>query len=163
MKLPITYILKELYSPYLLKWANNIWLKWIKLEEYQKKSCEDWINNHKNIEEIIKNKWFKDYKTIWIEIDLDWEFFYWRCDFIAEKNWIKYIFDFKSNDKIYLSHILQLIAYKKLYWDCKIWIINIDSLNEKIILLDKEKEENYFNIFKWLYLILSNKKILWEK
>jgi len=158
MKVSISKILQELNSPFLMKWANKIWLEWIKLDDYQKKSKKDWIDKHLEIENYIKEYWFKDYKTLFIEKDLLWEHFYWRCDFIAEKDWIHYIFDFKSNDKIYLSHILQLIWYKKLYWkDCKIWIINLNNKEEIILNFTKEQEEKYFVIFKCLYLIYKNK------
>lgn len=149
----VSKILQELHSENIVKWANRIWLEWIRLEDYRKKSTSKWIQWHTSIQEKILIEWYKDYKTIWIEVPLENEYMCWRADFIAEKNYIHYIFDFKSSEDIYLSQILQLIAYKKLYWECKIGIINLNTLKETIIELSEEEYIIYENILKWLYTV----------
>lgn len=154
----VSKILQELHSENIVKWANRIWLEWTRLEDYRKKSTSKWIQWHTSIQEKILLEWYKDYKTIWIEVPLENEYMCWRVDFIAEKNGIHYIFDFKSSEDIYLSQILQLIAYKKLYWECKLWIINLNTWKETIIELPEEEYIIYENILKWLYTVATYRK-----
>lgn len=149
----VSKILQELHSENIVKWANRIWLEWTRLEDYRKKSTWKWIQWHTSIQEKILLEWYKDYKTIWIEVPLENGYMCWRVDFIAEKNDIHYIFDFKSSEDIYLSQILQLIAYKKLYWECKLGIINLNTWKETIIELSEEEYIIYENILKWLYTV----------
>lgn len=151
----ISKILQELHSEAIVFWANKIWLSWVSLSEYRKQSTWKGIEWHSNIQDRIKNEWYKDYNLIGIEVSLQDKYICWRADLILEKDWIHYIFDFKSSSDIYLSQILQLIAYKKLYWDCKIGIINLETEKETIIEL--EDEEIYENILKWLYVIAINR------
>ena len=154
----VSKILQELHSENIVKWANRIWLEWTRLEDYRKKSTSKWIQWHTSIQEKILLEWYKDYKTIWIEVPLENEHICWRVDFIAEKNDIHYIFDFKSSEDIYLSQILQLIAYRKLYWECKLWIINLNTWKETIIELSEEEYIIYENILKWLYTVATYRK-----
>ena len=154
----VSKILQELHSENIVKWANRIWLEWTRLEDYRKKSTWKWIQWHTSIQEKILLEWYKDYKTIWIEVPLENEYMCWRVDFIAEKEGIHYIFDFKSSVDIYLSQILQLIAYKKLYWECKLWIINLNTWKETIIELSEEEYIIYENILKWLYTVATYRK-----
>lgn len=151
----ISKILQELHSESIVFWANKIWLEWVKLSEYRKKSTWKGIEWHSSIQEKIKSEWYKDYNLIWIEVVLQDEYICGRADIILEKDWIHYIFDFKSSKDIYLSQVLQLLAYKKLYWHCKIWIINLETKKETII--DIEDEEIYLNILKWLYVVATNR------
>lgn len=161
MKFTISQIIGELNSPWLMKWANKIGLEWIKLDEYQSKSKDKWISLHNEIQNKIKRDWFyKDYNLIAIEHNLNWENFYWRCDIILEKDWVKCIFDFKSNDEIYLNHKLQLIWYKILYWECKIWIITLS--NNKEYFIDESEEENLILLFKSLYNVKKLRTLIWN-
>lgn len=153
----ISNILKELHSENIVKWANRIWLEWTRLEDYRKKSTNQWKKWHISIQEKIMIEWYKDYKIIWIEVPLENEYMCWRADFIAEKENEHYIFDFKSSDDIYLSQVLQLIWYKKMYWKCKIGIINLNTLKETIIDLTDEEYIIYENILKWLYMVATNR------
>lgn len=153
----VSKILQELHSENIVKWANRIWLEWTKLEDYRKKSTGKWIQWHISIQEKIMIEWYKDYSIVWIEVPLENEYMCWRVDFIAEKLWVHYIFDFKSSDDIYLSQILQLIAYKRMYWECKLWIINLNTLKETIIEFSDEEYIIYENILKWLYIVATNR------
>lgn len=154
----VSKILQELHSENIVKWANRIWLEWTRLEDYRKKSTSKWIQWHITIQEKIMIEWYKDYSTIWIEVPLENEYMCWRADFIAKKDWIYYIFDFKSSKDIYLSQVIQLIAYKKMYWNCKIWIINIETEEEIIIDLSEEENWIYETILKWLYIVAIYRK-----
>lgn len=162
----ITTILKELSSQSLIYWANNIGLDWVKLSDYYKKSSKNWIDKHNELQKEFLEKWYKDYKTVWIEISVEHNDICGRIDFIAEKDWIIYIFDIKSSNTVYLSQVLQLLAYKKLYTkihnisseQVKIWIIQIDTKEEKIIELEDDKK--YYDILNALYTISVNRNIL---
>lgn len=151
----VSKILQELHSESIVFWANKIGLEWIRLSEYRKKSTSKWIEWHSTIQDRIKKEGYKDYNLIWIEVVLEDEYICGRADIILEKDGVHYIFDFKSSSDIYLSQVLQLLAYKKLYWPCKIWIINIETEKETII--DLEDEETYENILKWLYVVATNR------
>ena len=154
----ISNILKELHSESIVKWANRIGLEWTRLEDYRKKSTWKWIQWHTSIQNKIFLEWYKDYEVIGIEVSLENEYMCWRVDFIAQKDWEFYIFDFKSSDDIYLSQILQLIAYRKMYWECKLGIINLNTWKETIIELSKEENIIYENILKWLYTVAVYRK-----
>ncbi len=155
----VSKILQELHSENIVKWANRIWLEWTRLEDYRKKSTSKWIQWHTSIQEKILLEWYKDYEVIGIEVPLENEYMCWRADFIAKKEWIYYIFDFKSSEDIYLSQILQLIAYRKLYWECKLWIISLNNLKETIIEISEEENIIYESILKWLYIVAINRKL----
>lgn len=154
----VSKILQELHSENIVKWANRIWLEWTRLEDYRKKSTSKWIKWHNSIQEKILSEWYKDYEVIGIEVELENEYMCWRADFIAKKDWIYYIFDFKSSKDIYLSQVLQLLAYRKMYWICRIWIINLETEEEIIIDLTEEEISIYETILKWLYTVATYRK-----
>lgn len=151
----ISKILQELHSESIVYWANRIGLEGTKLSEYRKKSTSKGIEWHSKIQDRIRTEWYKDYNLIGIEVVLEDEYICGRADLILEKEGIHYIFDFKSSEDIYLSQVLQLLAYKKMYWPCKIGIINLETEKETIIEL--EDEEIYENILKWLYVVATNR------
>ena len=152
LKPTVSQLLDLLNKPALLKWSNKIWLEWIKLEDYQKKSKSDWISLHKQIENYIKNEipfenaehqnnfdiLFKDLSILTVEENIETDYFIWRLDIRID--WReKYICDFKSSDRIYFENKLQLTAYKMAKPDYKTAVIEIPSFKFKPIELDYEK------------------------
>lgn len=147
-----------------MTWANKIWLEGVKLSDYYNKSTKEWIDKHAELQKEFLEKWYKDYKTLGIEIDISNNDICGRMDFVAERWEYKYIFDLKSSDRVYLSHVLQLLAYKSMYSKVysvpmdkiKIWVIHINTVEEKIIEL--KDESKYYAILNSLYTIYTSRE-----
>lgn len=127
MKPSVSKLIQLLDKPALLKWANNIGLQGIKLDEYRKKSLADGTSIHSQIERFIKhqvlfdkeehqnnfNNYFANKKIIDNEKNIETEYFVGRYDIKIEYNEKTFICDFKSNQSnIYFENKLQLTAYR---------------------------------------------------
>jgi hypothetical protein len=154
MKPTVSQLLSLLDKPWLLKWANKIWLEWIHIDDYKKQITTTWTSLHKQIEKYILedkpfedmehqknfNRLFKDKSILIVEENIETEYFRWRLD--IKINWKeKYICDFKSNPMIYFEHKLQLAAYRMANPEYKLWVIEIPSFKFKPIELDQELYE----------------------
>jgi hypothetical protein len=155
MKPTVSQLLSLLDKPWLLKWANKIWLDWIKIEDYKKKSTSEWTSLHYQIERYIlynepfKNKehqenfdkLFKDKSILKVEENIETDYFKGRLDIKIEGRQ-KYICDFKSSWNIYFENKLQLAAYRMANPEYKIWIIEIPSFIFKPIEIEQEMYES---------------------
>ena len=151
MKPTVSQLLSLLDKPWLLKWSNKIWLEWINLDDYRKKSTTAWTSLHSQIERYIlhdepfENKehqenfdrLFADKTILKVEENIETEYFRWRLD-VKINGKQKYICDFKSSWNIYFEHKLQLAAYRMANPEYKIWIIEIPSFRFKTIEIEQE-------------------------
>lgn len=127
MKPSVTQLINLLDKPALMRWANNIGLQGIRLDEYRKKSMSAGSSLHKQIENyfndnipfndeiFFKNflEFMKDKELIDAEQKVETDYFTGRYDIRLKFNNYIYICDFKSNQKnIYFENKLQLISYQ---------------------------------------------------
>lgn len=172
MKPSVTQLISLLDKPWLLKWANKIWLEWIKLEEYQKKSTNDWISLHKQIENKIRdwttlenpihekryNELFRNNPKLISEENIETEYFVWRIDLIIE--WKeKYICDFKSSWSVYFAQKLQLAAYRMAKPWYKTWIIQIPEFIFKNIEIEQNEYEKIIIALYQIWTVKNNLNI----
>lgn len=94
--------------------------------------------------------------------------YWWKCDYIAEVNWLKYLIDLKTSKWMYyLPYWMQTSGYKEAYeeetWDMLDWTM--------VLMLPKEEwyefEVHYFEdpradfvAFLWAFELLKRKKIV---
>jgi len=157
----VTKLIDLLNKPALLHWSNKIGLEGVSLKDYKNKSTEKGSDKHYDIENYLKNGilfnesnkldcLLKDYKVLGVEKYISNDFIHGYCDLIIEKFNKKIIVDFKSSNKIYLSHKLQLSTYKEIYGADSIAIINFNDWTLNFIKIDTLK---YYQIVKRLYQI----------
>ena len=169
MKPTVTKLLSLLDKPWLLKWANKIWLEWIHIDDYKKNSTKKWTSLHNQIEMYIKSwtpfqdieiqknfdKLFKDKSILIVEENIETEYFIWRLDLkIHGKE--NYKCDFKSSSWVYFENKLQLAAYRMANPWYKIGIIEIPSFIFKPLDIDQK-------LYEEILINLSNIWIVKEK
>lgn len=128
MKKPsVTQLLDLLAKPALIGWANKQGLAGIDIEVTRKKSLQDGTSIHNQIENYCKgegdfieerdrnrfNQFMQDKKILFIEKQIETEWFIGRFDAMLEVEGKPLIVDYKSGftGKVYLENKLQLIAY----------------------------------------------------
>lgn len=166
MKPTVTQLINLLDKPGLLKWANNIGLQGIKLDDYRKNSKGNGISLHRQIQMFVENKipfenvehqnkfdqFILNKEIIDLEKNIETDWFIGRYDAKIKCGERKIICDFKSGSSIYLEQKLQLSAYKMAHPDCEIAIVQIPDFIFKPIEID----------FKKCELILKCLHKIWE-
>jgi len=170
MKPTVSQLLELLNKPALMKWANNIGLQGIKLEDYQKESKSKGSSLHKQIENYFKYKnpfeniehqkaleyLFKDKKILSIEKNIENKWFRGRLDIEFEMNGNIYVADFKSNSSIYIENKLQLAAYRMGHAEYKTAIIQIPEMIIKEVVFDYSRAELILKCLSKIYQIKND-------
>lgn len=169
MKPTVTELINMLDKPNLLKWANDIGLKGISLQDYRKKSTTAGISLHKQIENYILYKtnfeniehqkkfiqFAENKEFINTETNIETDYFIGRYDAKIKINNNIFICDYKSSSGIYFETKLQLAAYKMANTECKLAVIEIPNFEFKPVEIDFKK---YELILKCLHKIWQLKK-----
>lgn len=173
MKPTVTELIKLLDKPALLKWANKIGLDGIKLEDYRKDKMQSGTSLHNQIECYLQYKkpfednlnqlrfdnFIKDKEVLFIEKNIETDWFIGRLDLMFNCKNESYICDFKSNQRaIYFENKLQLIAYRMALKCDKIAIISIPDFTLMNVYI--KEYGPYEEILKALSIIYNNKKLI---
>jgi hypothetical protein len=94
--------------------------------------------------------------------------YWWKCDLVAEVNWLKYLIDLKTSKWMYyLPYWMQTSAYKEAYeeetWDILAWTMVLMLPKEEwfefeVHYLEDPKED--FIAFLSAFTLLKRKKII---
>lgn len=157
----VTKLIDLLDKPSLVRWANNIGLKGISLDDYYKESQSKGKEDHKNIENYLKygklfvgfeklEKSLSGYEILGVEKQVGNDFISGRADLIIRDSLGDIVVDVKSSPYVYLKTKLQLCCYASIIGVSRVGVINTETLELKILSINIEK---YFDIVRRLFMV----------